>query len=286
MSDYISYEYEGKKSFGILDGEYIYDLGGLYGLDSLLKFIELDELQRSKLNKIETIYRIERKSIEEVRILPPIEIPKRGIFCVGKNYQDHAVEIKDLGDEIPKSPIFFTKNIDRILGTEDSLDVEEAPTECADYEGELAIIIKNKCKNLKSYEVWENILGFTVANDFTARELQTKYGQWTKGKSLDRFLSMGPVVKELSKREVENLNIKAWVNGELRQDSNTSRFIFDIEKILVELTMGMTLFPGDIVLTGTPSGVGAGFNPPKYLKTGDKVEIEIEKIGRLVNYIK
>ncbi len=191
-----------------------------------------------------------------------------------------------MGDEIPNSPIFFTKNIDRIIGTKDTLDVEEAPTECADYEGELAIIIKNKCKDLKSYEVWENILGFTVANDFTARDLQTKYGQWTKGKSLDRFLSMGPVVKELSKREVENLNIKTWVNGELRQDSNTSRFIFDIEKILVELTMGMTLFPGDIVLTGTPSGVGAGFNPPKYLKSGDKVEIEIEKIGRLVNYIK
>ena len=134
--------------------------------------------------------------------------------------------------------------------------------------------------------MWENILGFTVANDFSARELQTKFGQWTKGKSLDRFLAMGPIVKELSKREVENLSLKTWVNGELRQDSNTSRFIFDIEKILVDLSMGMTLFPGDIILTGTPSGVGAGFNPPKYLKSGDKVEIEIEKIGRLVNYIK
>ena len=286
MSDYISYESSGEKSFGILDGEFIYDLGGLYGQDSLVKFIEMDELQRSKIDKIETIYRIERKSISEVKILPPIENPRRGIFCVGKNYLDHAVEIKELGDEIPKSPIFFTKNIDRIIGTGDTLNIEEAPTKCADYEGELALIIKNKCKDLKHYEVWENILGFTVANDFSARELQTKFGQWTKGKSLDRFLAMGPIVKELSKREVENLSLKTWVNGELRQDSNTSRFIFNIEKILVDLSMGMTLFPGDIILTGTPSGVGAGFNPPKYLKSGDKVEIEIEKIGRLVNYIK
>lgn len=286
MSDYISYESNGEKSFGILDGEYIYDLGGLYGQDSLIKFIEMDELQRSKIDKIETIYRIERKSINEVKVLPPIENPRRGIFCVGKNYLDHAVEIKELGDEIPKSPIFFTKNIDRIIGTGDTLNIEEAPTDCADYEGELALIIKNKCKDLKPYEVWENILGFTVANDFSARELQTKFGQWTKGKSLDRFLAMGPIVKKLSKREVENLSLKTWVNGELRQDSNTSRFIFNIEKILVDLSMGMTLFPGDIILTGTPSGVGAGFNPPKYLKSGDKVEIEIEKIGRLVNYIK
>lgn len=286
MSNYISFEKDGKKSFGILEKDTIYDLGGLYKIDSLLEFLEKRKNYEEELKKIETIMKMETLLLDEVKQISAIEKPRRGVFCVGKNYLDHAKEIKDLGEEVPEFPVFFTKNMNRILGPEDTLDLSNSTTESCDYEGELAIIIKDECKNLKGSEVWDHIFGFSVANDFSARDLQIKHSQWMKGKSLDDFMSMGSVVAEISKEDVESLSIKTFVNGEIRQNSNTKNFIFGIERILEDLSKGMTLFPGDIVLTGTPSGVGAGFNPPKFLKKEDIVEIEIEKIGKLKNYVK
>ena len=194
------------------------------------------------------------------------------VVLVGLNYRDHAKELKM---RLPEEPILFLKPPTAVIGPEDDI-IYPAQTERVDYEAELAVVIKDKCKDIEPDEVMEHVEGFTCLNDVTARDLQRKDMQWTRAKSFDTFCPVGPlIVKDI---EPNSVKIQSFLNGELRQDSNTSNFIFNVEELVSFTSKVMTLLPGDIVATGTPSGIGA-------MKRGDTIEIKIEGIGTLRNYV-
>lgn len=195
------------------------------------------------------------------------------VVLVGLNYKDHAKELKM---RLPEEPILFLKPPTSLIGPENSI-IYPAQSERVDYEAELAVVMKDKCKDLEPDEVMEHVEGFTCLNDVTARDLQSKDVQWTRAKSFDTFCPVGPqIVRDI---EPNNVKIQSYLNGELRQDSNTSNFIFNIEELVAFASKVMTLQKGDIIATGTPSGIGA-------MKRGDTIEIKIEGIGTLRNYVK
>lgn len=227
--------------------------------------------------------------VDEVKLLAPIPHPRRNILCLGKNYEDHAKELgaTKISDKfIPEDPIYFTKSADSVIASGDSILFYEAVTKQVDYEVELALVIGKEGVNIKPEDAEQYIFGYTIINDVSARDLQLKHKQWFKAKSLDTFCPMGPHIVHKSELPLPiQLDIKCSINGEVRQSSNTSKLIFDIPYMISDLSKGFTLRPGDIIATGTPSGVGFGFNPPKFLKDGDTIECYIEKIGTLVNKV-
>jgi 2-keto-4-pentenoate hydratase/2-oxohepta-3-ene-1,7-dioic acid hydratase in catechol pathway len=227
--------------------------------------------------------------LNRVKVLSPIPYPKRNVICLGKNYLDHVKEVKSLktvNSDVPQKPIYFSKIASPAIGHEDLVDSHSNVVKHLDYEVELAVIIGKKCKNVSLEEAESCIFGYSIANDISARDIQTSHAQWHKGKSFDTFCPIGPYIVHKSNIAFPpKLKIQSYVNKELRQKGNTGDMIFDISYIIWDLTTGITLYPGDIILTGTPAGVGAGFNPPKYLKPGDKVDCLIEEIGTLSNTI-
>lgn len=226
-------------------------------------------------------------SIEDIKVLAPIEYPKRNIFCLGKNYIEHALEMKGKTTDavvIPKKPIYFSKLCYPAIGQGDSITGHVGVSEQVDYEVELAVIIGIGGRNIPESEVQNHIFGYTIVNDISARDLQIDHIQWYRAKSLDGFCPMGPaIVHKSAINYPPSLKIKSFVNEEIRQDGITSDLIFNIDHIVSELSRGTTLVPGDIIITGTPSGVGMGFDPPKYLKSGDNITCEIEHIGKISN---
>lgn len=227
--------------------------------------------------------------VKDVELASPIPYPIRNIFCVGKNYLDHINELdtaKELNGGVPEIPIYFSKTAYPTVGPDSDINVDWEASQKIDYEVELAVVIGEKCKNIKRDEAEKYIFGYTIGNDISARDLQKAHIQWHKGKSLDNFSVLGPCIVHKSILPLPlDLKIDCRVNGELRQSSTTGNLIFDIPHLISDLSKGMTLYPGDIILTGTPSGVGMSFDPPKMLKSGDIVECEIEKIGILKNKI-
>ena len=223
--------------------------------------------------------------LQSVELLAPIPRPEKNIFCIGKNYAEHAIEMGS-AEDIPEHVMVFTKAPTTVVGPNASVLSHSELTNQLDYEGELAIVIGKAGKGISRDEALDYVFGYTILNDVTARDLQAKHKQFFLGKSLDTTCPIGPwIVHQSAIENPNNLNIQTYVNDELRQNSNTSNFIFDIQEIISELSKGMTLEPGDIIATGTPAGVGKGFKPPKYLKTGDVIKIQIEKIGTLQNTI-
>ncbi|MFC3883679.1 fumarylacetoacetate hydrolase family protein [Bacillus songklensis] len=225
-------------------------------------------------------------ALEEIKWLAPIPRPRKNVFCVGKNYADHAIELGGK-DDIPTHLMLFSKAPTTVVGHEEIVLHHQDVTKELDYEGELAVIIGKKCKNIKEEEAMDYVFGYTLINDVTARDLQERHKQFLLGKSLDTSCPMGPVI--VHKSVIKNpgtLEIETKVNGEVRQKGNTEQFIFPIETIIATIAKGTTLEPGDIIATGTPAGVGKGFNPPRFLKPGDVVEITVEKIGTLRNTVK
>lgn len=195
------------------------------------------------------------------------------IVCVGLNYISHT---KEMNEPLPEEPILFLKPTTALIGPEDNIVYPEMSSR-VDYEAELAIIIKDKIKNIKEADVMKHIDGFTCLNDITARDLQKKDGQWTRAKGFDTFCAVGPsIVRDINPN---NVKIQSFLNGELKQDSNTSNFIFNVEQLVSFISKVMTLMPGDIIATGTPSGIGP-------MEKGDTIEIKIEGIGTLRNYVK
>lgn len=224
--------------------------------------------------------------MEELTLLAPIPRPAKNIFCVGKNYAEHAIEMGS-ADDIPEHVMVFTKAPTAVIGPNETVLNHKTMTEQLDYEGELAVIIGKKGRGIEKEEALDYVFGYTILNDITARDLQTRHQQFFIGKSLDTTCPMGPWIVHKSVVENPNhLTIETKVNGEVRQNSNTKNFIFPIEEIISVLSAGMTLEPGDVIATGTPAGVGKGFKPPKFLLPGDLIEISIEGIGTLVNKIK
>lgn len=286
----VSFELDGQRDWGIVRPELNLVCPSRLWLGedapkTLLQFIELYHERLSSLK--EPSPNEFWLKLEQVHILAPIPNPVRNIFCVGKNYQDHVSEMAKVGHSKETEivhPHFFTKATNAINGPYSKVYMHPNVTRQVDYEGELAVIIGKRGINIAEEVAFEYVFGYTILNDLTARDLQKNHVQWFKGKSLDGFCPMGPwiVTKDEIGYPVE-LEIRTWVNGELRQHSNTKHMIFDIAKLISILSQGMTLEPGDILATGTPSGVGMGFNPPKLLKPGDAVRIEIEKIGYIEN---
>jgi 2-keto-4-pentenoate hydratase/2-oxohepta-3-ene-1,7-dioic acid hydratase in catechol pathway len=228
--------------------------------------------------------------LEEVKLLSPIPNPMRSIICLGKNYREHVNEVASLVDhngDIPKYPIYFEKMVDRCPGDGEYIPSHAEETDLLDYEVELAVIIGKEGKNIPIGKVEEYIFGYTILNDVSARDIQKKHIQWFKGKSLDGTCPMGPWI--VYKDEIEfppKLKVQTYINNELRQSGNTADLIFDIPYIISDFSKGITLKPGDIISTGTPAGVGMGFNPPKMLRAGDEVKCVVEKIGTLTNIVK
>jgi len=225
-----------------------------------------------------------------VKLLAPIPRPRRNVFCVGRNYMDHVAE----GDrargitqsELPKYPQFFTKAPETVIGPEDWIPAHEGVTRWLDYEVELAVVIGKEGRDIPKERALEHVFGWTIGNDVTGRDLQRRYGQWFKGKSLDRSCPLGPWIVPADELDGLSTGIRCFVNGEKRQDSHTSKMIFDVKEIIHQLSMGFTLLPGDVIITGTPEGVGYAMQPPQTLKAGDVVECEIDGIGRLRNTVR
>ncbi|PTB87500.1 hydrolase [Pseudidiomarina aestuarii] len=214
----------------------------------------------------------------------------RNIFCVGKNYMEHAHEFSKSGFDssaaagaVPKNPIIFSKVPETVIAHKDDVIIDSSASEAVDYEAELAVIIGKGGRTISPENAYEHVWGYTIVNDVTARDLQGKYSQWLIGKSQDTFCPMGPWAVTRDSLDIANTAIRCHVNNELRQESNTGLLIFDIPTIIATISAGVTLMPGDVIATGTPAGVGIGFEPPRYLKAGDEVSIEIEGIGTLSN---
>ena len=230
-------------------------------------------------------------ALKDVCLLAPIPKPKRNIFCVGKNYLDHVKEIKDskLGEaqgsmaNLPKHPVVFSKVPEAVIATRVGIDSHPAATQEMDYEAELAVVIAKKGKAITKADAMKHVWGYTIINDVSARDVQAKHVQFHIGKSFDTFCPMGPWLVSADELDEKNTKIQCWVNGELRQDGNTNQMIFDIPTVIESISAGMTLYPGDVIATGTPSGVGMGFKPPRFLKKGDSVKIQIDGIGVLEN---
>ena len=232
-----------------------------------------------------------RLPLAQVRLLAPIPRPLRNILCIGKNYRDHVQEVQSAGsacgdnaDVLPAKPIVFTKATTSVIGPGESIPVWLDSTQSADYEGELAVIIGKQGRGISQDRAFKYVYGYTIINDVTSRRLQDEHQQWFMGKSLDGFCPMGPSIVTADEiTDVTQLRVQTWINGELRQDGSVTGLIFDIPALIETLSRTMTLEPGDIIATGTPAGVGMGFNPPRFLKKGDQVKIMIEPIGTLEN---
>jgi 2-keto-4-pentenoate hydratase/2-oxohepta-3-ene-1,7-dioic acid hydratase in catechol pathway len=242
--------YDGSIKFGALQGEGIRVIyGDIFG-----------EYQISE----------EILSLQAVKLLSPCMITKA--VCVGLNYHGHA---KEMNSELPAEPLLILKPSSTLNHPDGNIEYPSLSHDLH-FEAELAVVIKKKAKNVKAKDAEDYILGYTCANDVTARDIQKKDGQWTRGKSFDTFLPLGPCIE--TDIDADNINIKLYLNDELKQSSNTGDLIFKVPEIIAFVTEVMTLYPGDVILTGTPSGVGS-------MLVGDVVTVELEGIGKLNNFI-
>jgi 2-keto-4-pentenoate hydratase/2-oxohepta-3-ene-1,7-dioic acid hydratase in catechol pathway len=230
-----------------------------------------------------------RLALDEVRLLAPIA-PRKNIVAVGRNYRDHAAEFSASGFDasekqvIPDHPVIFTKAPTSVVGPDDPIVLANDPTGTTDYEGEMAIVIGKPGKGISEEEALDHVFGWTIVNDVTARDLQKRHVQWFVGKSPDTFCPMGPWIVTIDELPViEESWMRTKVNGEMRQEAPISALIFGVRTLIATLSQVMTLEPGDIIATGTGLGVGIGFDPPRYLESGDVVEISIDGIGTLRN---
>jgi 2-keto-4-pentenoate hydratase/2-oxohepta-3-ene-1,7-dioic acid hydratase in catechol pathway len=220
--------------------------------------------------------------LSKVRLLAPIPRPRKNIFCMGRNYVEHT---REGGHPVPEAPPFFTKPPTAVIGP-DSAIVAHGTTKELDYEVELAVVIGRGGRNISARRALEHVFGYTIMNDVSARDLQHRHLQWFKGKSLDTFAPLGPwIVPQFDIPDPQALRITLRVNGETRQNSNTSEMVFSVARLIEALSAGMTLEPGDLLATGTPGGVGMGFTPPKWLRPGDVIEAEVERVGILRNHV-
>jgi 2-keto-4-pentenoate hydratase/2-oxohepta-3-ene-1,7-dioic acid hydratase in catechol pathway len=228
-------------------------------------------------------------ALDQVRLHAPIPHPRKNVVCLGLNYLSHMQETaraRGRPERVPEVPVFFTKAPTAVSGPTDPIPWEQEVTSEVDYEVELGVVIGMGGKNIARAKALEHVFGYTVVNDVSARDLQTRHLQWYKGKSLDGFCPMGPVVvtaDELGDPQTKRVSLR--VNGVVKQNSTTADMIFPVAAIIESLSRGMTLEPGDIISTGTPEGVGLGRTPPEYLRDGDLVEAEVEGIGTLRNRV-
>jgi 2-keto-4-pentenoate hydratase/2-oxohepta-3-ene-1,7-dioic acid hydratase in catechol pathway len=276
----LSYRHQGNRQLGIERDGRILPVSGVGGMVELI--VRWDEL-KGKLGRLPP-----GPAPSEVAVLAPIEPPVRNPFCVGWNYKKHFEEGqgKRMGqdsEKLPEHPTFFTKATLAVAAPFGELPLNEDATSRLDWEAELTVVIGKRGRNIPEAQALDYVFGYTIANDLSARELQRGHGgQWFKGKSLDGTCPLGPVI--VTKDEIPDpqvLDVRCRVNGETMQDANTRTQIFTVARVIAELSRGLTLVPGDLILTGTPEGVGFARNPPVFLKDGDLLETEVSQIGTM-----
>ena len=259
--------------------------------------LAVPEPERGVLRLIQSLARGEplpravgpRLPVEAVQLDAPLPRPLRSVFCVGRNYRAHSAELA--GTVFRESlaaedawPIVFTKLADCVIGPRDPVKMPPAQVSVQiDYESELAVIIGRGGINIPRSRAMDHVCGYTVVNDVSARDVQVRHQQWELGKSFDSFCPMGPWITTADELDGRDTRVRGWVNGELRQDGRTRDLMFDIPTLIETCSRGITLHPGDVIATGTPAGVGMGFSPPRWLKAGDVVKVEIDGIGAIEN---
>ncbi|WP_418117916.1 fumarylacetoacetate hydrolase family protein [Variovorax sp. 350MFTsu5.1] len=227
-------------------------------------------------------------TLADVVLDAPLPKPRRNLWCVGRNYHAHAKELsasvfKDNSAKTDEWPIVFTKVPECVVGPHDDVLVPSEVSTQIDYEAELAVVIGKGGKNIMRAAAMSHVFGYTVVNDVTARDVQMRHGQWDMGKSFDTFCPMGPWIVTADEFDGTKTRVRCWVNGEMRQDGPTENMIFDIPTLIETISRGITLYPGDVIATGTPAGVGMGMSPPRYLRAGDVVRVEIDRLGAIEN---
>lgn len=290
---FMTFEYKNKIQLGVLnkDEDCVYPISMCQ-----LDFADMNQLIESindkQMNQLQELVMSGEPGIllELVKKKAPIPVPKQDIICLGINYLAHAEESarykKETFEKDRDYAVYFSKRVNEALGDGDIIDAHNHIVDRLDYECELAVVIRKDAKNVAKDEVFDYIFGYTILNDISARDLQTRHKQWYFGKSLDGFTPMGPYIvtpQELDYPPV--VSICCRVNGELRQSSTTDLMITTISDAVSELSQGMTLKAGTIISMGTPAGVGMGFDPPRFLNKGDLIECEIEGLGCLSNTI-
>lgn len=264
----VTFLHRSSRKIGILDGERVYAAswpGDMLGL--IQRGITPDQIA-------------EYYPLDEVKLDAPLRPGK--IIAIGRNYKEHAEEY---GNELPPAPLIFAKFPSSVIGSGDTITWSKSITNSVDWEVELGVIIGRKARNVKEQDALNHVFGYTVGNDVSARDIQLKQDtQWTRGKSLDTFCPLGPcIVTSGEIRDPHNLTLMTKVNDEVMQNGSTRMMIFNVAYLIAYCSRMFTLEPGDLILTGTPSGVGGAMNPPRFLKDGDVVKVSIEGIGELVN---
>lgn len=263
----VTFSYNQRQSVGILEDDWVYRISFNMNM--------LDLLQRG----VSPTKTSERYPVSDVKFLAPF-IPNK-MIAVGRNYAEHAAE---LGNTVPKQPLLFAKLNNTVIGDGDVITWRSDATKQVDWEVELAVIIGKRGRNIAEKDALKHVFGYTVANDVSARDLQDTEGQWLRAKSMDTFCPLGSII--VTRDEIpdpQNLGLRTVVNGEVMQDSNTSNMIFSVAYLISHISHIVTLQPGDVILTGTPSGVGKGKNPPRFLADGDQVTVAIDGICELTN---
>ncbi|MFA7679497.1 MAG: fumarylacetoacetate hydrolase family protein [Pigmentiphaga sp.] len=297
---FVTFEINGRQYPGVmLDDDTILNLASALEessrTTSLLTLIQGGDSQLERVTDLlqhakEDVLAAHCVPLASARLCSPIPEPRKNVFCVGRNYREHVSEAaKARGKEVkvPLHPQYFTKPPTAVIGPYDDFEWDEAVTRNLDYEVELGVVIGKTGRNIPREAALDHVFGYTVINDLTARELQRQHDQWFKGKGLDGSCPIGPwIVDAASVGNPQDLEVSLYVNGEQRQHARTDTMIFDVAEIISQLSLGMTLEPGDIIATGTPSGVGFAMEPPRLLGDGDLVEAEVSKIGRIANRIR
>ena len=281
-----AFEFEGRRRVGVVEARSVHELA-----------LDPAEARRGVQPLIEALVRGEplpdrigaARALETVRLHAPLPLPRRNLWCVGRNYHAHAKELaasvfKANPTKADEWPIVFTKVPECVVGPHDEVRLPPPAVSLQiDYEAELTVVIGLGGKNIARERAMSHVFGYTIVNDVTARDVQMRHQQWDLGKSFDTFCPMGPWIVTADELDGTKTRVRCWVNGELRQDAPVENMIFDIPTLIETVSRGITLYPGDVIATGTPAGVGMGMVPPRWLQAGDVVRIEVDGLGEIEN---
>lgn len=291
----VTYEEGARQKLGAVVGDGVVDLAGAAGGELPETMLELIGRGEAALNAVRRLLEDSPQAtpLDGVRLLAPIPRPPRNVMCVGWNYAEHFEEGQGrrgpggADAEMPEYPTFFTKLPTTVVGPDEGVQLDARISTKLDWEVELAVIIGRSGRDIRPEDAMGYVFGYAIANDVSVRDVQRRHGgQWFRGKSMDTHCPLGPwIVSADELPDPHRLHLSCKVNGEVKQDSSTEYMVFRIPRLIQELSLGTTLQPGDVLLTGTPSGVGFARTPPEYLRRGDVMELEIEGIGKLVNSV-
>ena len=279
---------DGRLRVGAVVDSRVVDLSERF--DSMLSLIEEGEPALEEARSLAEKADLQAE-VAEVDLRAPIPHPRRNVFCMGWNYLTHFEEgqgrREGQGEELPEYPTFFDKPTTTVIGPYDDIPFDPNFSEKIDYEAELAVVIGRVGRSIPAAEAMDHVFGYTIANDVTARDVQRRHGgQWLKGKGMDGSCPLGPWILTADEiADPQNLQVRCHVNGVEKQNSNTRFMIFPVARLIEDLSLAMTLLPGDMLLTGTPEGVGYARTPPEFLSPGDEVTVALPDIGEISNRV-